>query len=468
MDAFFDSDLSIDLSIADMDRFFYSFKIPHISKEFDLLKISDNLCLNIELKSKVKKEGAIRNQLLRNQYYLSYLKRNLKLYCIVTDTMKCYELLNNEIRQVELSTILLQIKNFSNAYDTIDELFKPSAYLVSPLNAPEDFLQGNYFLTQQQEKIKREISDKGFSGRVVHITGKAGTGKTLLIYDLAKTFSDKGEKTLIIACCKLPQSSQLKIQEKIENLKIISPKQLKEINLDDYSYIFVDETQRIYKGDFDLIYHSLENTPKHRVCIFSSDPDQILSNKEKNRDIISSNLKKCHIDKEYELSKIYRANPEISAFISHVIDLKSKKIVPTDYRGIDILYANTVQEACRIIGYYKDKGYIFINYSRSNFEPSSYDDYEAYEDYDVHHIIGQEFDKVIMVMNSSFYYDKDGVLQGHIHPNPDFLYTKLLYQGLTRAKECLAIVIVNDRKLFNKILSIISPPNLEDTNSPQN
>lgn len=33
------------------DGFIYGYTIPQLNKEFDLLKISDDLCLNIELKS---------------------------------------------------------------------------------------------------------------------------------------------------------------------------------------------------------------------------------------------------------------------------------------------------------------------------------------------------------------------------------------------------------------------------------
>lgn len=51
------------------------------------------------------------------------------------------------------------------------------------------------------------------------------------------------------------------------------------------------------------------------------------------------------------------------------------------------------------------------------------------EDFDTHHVIGQEFDKVVMLLDSSFYYDENGTLQGIPHPNPDYLYPNLFYQG---------------------------------------
>ena len=72
-----------------------------------------------------------------------------------------------------------------------------------------------------------------------------------------------------------------------------------------------------------------------------------------------------------------------------------------DYSNVQLNYANTTQEAQNILEYYRNKGYIFINYSKSNYESSPYAIYE--EDYDTHHVIGQEFDKVVMLMDSSFF-----------------------------------------------------------------
>lgn len=423
------------------------------------MKITDNLCLNIELKSKDVGEEKIREQLLKNRYYLSPLKRGLKLYSVVTDTMKCYELFNGELKQVELAEILTQIKELSmNCSNMIDDLFRPSSYLVSPLNKPEEFLQGNYFLTNQQKEIKKKIIDVSSSGgMLLSLSGKAGTGKTLLIYDLAKHFSNSG-KTLIIHCQKLPSNFYEKIK-KIENLNIIEVKDLRNINLSDYSYIFVDESQRIYSDQFKQICAS----KRDRLVIFSFDSEQILSQKEKDRNIVSQ-LKEIS-EEEFELTDKIRTNEEVSNFISHVMDLKSQDEVFDAYPDIDLRYADDYQEVYDILDYYHNKGYTFINYSKSNksnVKPNPYWLYYGAEDYDTHHVIGQEFDNVVMLMDSSFYYDENGTLQGKTHPNPDYFYNKLFYQGATRARERLAIVVIKNPELFKKMVAIIKPANLEN------
>ena len=56
-------------------RFFYSYQIPKLGKEFDLLQIKDDQIINIELKSGAVSEEAIRKQLMQNRYYLSVLIR---------------------------------------------------------------------------------------------------------------------------------------------------------------------------------------------------------------------------------------------------------------------------------------------------------------------------------------------------------------------------------------------------------
>ena len=46
-------------------RFFYSFQVPRLGKEFDLLQIKDDQIVNIELKSGKVSDEAVRKQLLQ-------------------------------------------------------------------------------------------------------------------------------------------------------------------------------------------------------------------------------------------------------------------------------------------------------------------------------------------------------------------------------------------------------------------
>lgn len=454
---FVDALLAAGVSLDECDGFFYSFHIPQIGKEFDLLKFTDRLCLNIELKSTAVSEEQILCQLLKNRHYLSHLGKRLALYSVVTDSMSCYKLsLNDELVNMDFGEIVSTVRQIKTGYTGhIDNLFRASNYLVSPLNNPSRFIQGEYFLTHAQEQVKKNVLsgvDSAFLSAYFHITGKPGTGKTLLLYDIAKTLSKNG-KTVIIHCGKL-SPGQYKIRNEIDNLNIVSISELRDesFSLSDYTYILVDESHRIYTEQFDAICDSANKNDQ--ICIFSSDPEQVLSASETRNDIVAK-IEALHLDGQFTLSEKIRTNRELHSFIMCMKDLNHRPKVPMDYSSVVLNYANTTQEAQYLLAYYRSKGFKFINYTKSNYEPSPFSAYA--EDFDTHHVIGQEFDKVVMLLDSSFFYDEDGKLQGIPHPNPNYLYPNLFYQGVTRVREELSLIVVNAPELFEKVASIVAP-----------
>ena len=78
-----------------LNNFYYSYTIPHIGKEFDLLKISDDKILNIELKSEDVGLERIKTQLLRNYNYLKYLSKEMYLFTFISNTKEFYKLDEN-------------------------------------------------------------------------------------------------------------------------------------------------------------------------------------------------------------------------------------------------------------------------------------------------------------------------------------------------------------------------------------
>ena len=219
--------------------------------------------------------------------------------------------------------------------------------------------------------------------------------------------------------------------------------------IDEYKYVLLDESHRIYPQQFDAICSKAASEGK--VCVFSSDPGQVLSQCE-GRNAIAQKIHALPLAGDFKLSEKIRTNKELASFITAARNLSKKPHCKMDYSNVDVVYANTVEEAKSIICYYRNNGYVFINYSKSNCQYSPYAQYE--EDYDTHHVIGQEFDNVFMLMDQSFYYDKDDRLQGIPHPNPDYLYPNLFYQGVSRVREKLALIIVDTPLLFEKITSI--------------
>ena len=123
-----------------------------------------------------------------------------------------------------------------------------------------------------------------------------------------------------------------------------------------------------------------------------------------------------------------------------------------NYPNVELNYADTVAEAQNLLEYYRSKEYVFINYTQPSCCGSPYADYE--EDFDTHHVVGREFKNVVMLMDDSFYYDENHLLQGIPHPDPDYLYPNLFYQGVTRVQEKLALIVIRAPELFQNISTI--------------
>lgn len=449
-----DSLLRSGIDVQRLENFFWGFKIPQIGKEFDLLKFTDNLCLNLELKSTSVPDEQITDQLLRNRYYLRHLGKKLTLFSVVTDDMTCYRLTcRDELEIVDFSVVVNEVKRHSEqSLNHIDDLFNASDYLVSPLNTPEKFIQGEFFLTQQQEQIKKDVLqliERAPEKAFFHITGKPGTGKTLLLYDIAKSLSKKG-RTVIIHCGKLSYG-QNRISNEVANLSVVPASELRtnKFSLSEYAFVLIDECHRFYPQQFD--YVCKETIENRLTCIFSSDPEQVLSSTEKKNRIVEK-IDSLDLNGKFCLSEKIRMNHELHSFILQMKNLNHRPQKKMNYPNVDLNYANTTAEAQLLIEYYRNEGYVFINYSKSNRNHSPYEQYE--EDFDTHHVIGQEFDKVLMLMDKSFYYDDNGYLCGISHPNPDYLYPNLFYQGITRVRDKIALIIIDAPSLMKKIASI--------------
>ena len=165
-----------------VDCFFLGYCIPRIGKEFDLLRFSEHICVNIELKNRSTEETVLR-QLLRIRYYLRALDRTLYLFTYIATEDRLYTLKNGALAEgswEELAS-LLRLPPETEVKDP-DLLFRPERYLISPVYTPNRFLTGEYFLTGHQEAIRNEILQS--DARLFGIEGRSGTGKTLLLYDL--------------------------------------------------------------------------------------------------------------------------------------------------------------------------------------------------------------------------------------------------------------------------------------------
>lgn len=451
-------DLLLDsgITIESFENFFTSYIIEQIGKEFDLLKIDkDNLVLNIELKSEDVGQDTIQKQLRRNRYYLKHVAPDVRLYTFIDSSKELYRYTESGLECVGIEDLKDTMQLFEESLSQdIESLFKANNFLISPLNTPKKFMSGDYFLTNQQQEIREKVmeliltNDKEY---ILGITGKAGTGKTLLLYDIVKEVSEKGEQCCLIHSGILCDGHK-SLNRKWKNVDIISAKDLNGEGhkiLKQYQYIFVDESQRIYEATFRKIIDEVVSESK--VAVFAYDYVQSLSKTEVRRNI-PEKLHEVNGFIEYMLSDKIRTSKEIASFTRTMMNLNNRARGYMDYSNIEVLFANNTEEAFEIINLYNKKEYIFISYTQSLYYRNSIDLYPS--SHDTHHVIGQEYDKVMIMMDRNFRYDSERRIQGKEHPNPDLLFYKLLYQAISRARENLCILVVENYQLFCDILSI--------------
>lgn len=115
-----------------------------------------------------------------------------------------------------------------------------------------------------------------------------------------------------------------------------------------------------------------------------------------------------------------------------------------------VIYEPNKTEALKRAKKLEKEGYTYIS-----FTPSFYNhelDYQKSE-HNTHNVIGQEFEGVCMLLDYSWRYENRR-LTGKIHPNPDYLFEQLLYQGLTRVRSKLALVICS-KEVLSSVLPLL-------------
>lgn len=220
----------LDCSSENFDGFIYNYVIPQLNKEFDLIKITKNDCIDIELKSCSIEKVKIKSQLIQNRYYLKMLgKENYYLFTYISDENKLYQLIEEGLVLVPIDTLINILNNKYRQVLDLDEIYTPKNILVSPLNDTKKFLDDKYILTEHQRNIEIQIENyietNPTNYRFVGLTGGPGTGKTLLIYDLAKILSRS--KRILLVHSGILCEGHTKLNEALNNVKIVAAKELK-------------------------------------------------------------------------------------------------------------------------------------------------------------------------------------------------------------------------------------------------
>ncbi len=438
-----------------LDGFYFSYVIEHIGKEFDLLKIArDGSCiLNIELKSEMTGEERIKKQLEQNRYYLSHIAGTIYSFTYVMETGQLYQM--NEkgyLKTCELSDLAAALKKKALADsldDGIDSFFKAAEYLISPIASPEEFLQGRYFLTNQQFDFRRRILSylqegcDGAKSPVISISGIAGTGKTLLLLDLGVQLSRK-HRVLFIHSGPL-RRGHLLIDQRLKHVDIIGKGQAAAADLSGYDYLLIDEADYLEEDIWEAL---LDKASIRRIpVILAYDPHELLTSSPAVKSAAQSSPESTTQSSpsarfapvstlQLAFSGNVRINRPVYSFLRTLLR-PADRSGRADYSCIDVVYANDRTERKLLEEYYKKKGYVYVSMAGGD------ENEEA--------VIAREYDKVFMVLDNHFYYDEAQHLRCSVNEEEAL---RLLYEGLSRTRENLCLLVCGNIELFEKVLSV--------------
>ncbi|WCE94576.1 DNA/RNA helicase domain-containing protein [Acidithiobacillus ferriphilus] len=434
----------------DFNWFFVGYKIPQIGKEFDLLRFGRDSIINLELKSASTPEN-INKQLKRNRYYLSYMGKEVHNLTYVSRDNKLYILdRENELSEVDFSYLGDLLRNQKVDYiENIDELFNPSSYLVSPFNSTAKFIEGCYFLTAQQEDIKCQVMQSLLDKRrynFISITGSAGTGKTLLVYDIVKTLNEENKNPLLIHCGNLNEGQH---SLNINGWVIIPIKHLESYNLLEYDAVIIDEAQRIYPNQLDKVIEQIKQGTGS--CIFSYDKVQTLAKSEENNDI-DSKIKEINQIYTYILSEKIRTNKEISTFIKMLFNSKRNLPNPSN-TNIELNYFKSPESAKEYLETLDKCEWEVLRFTPSQHNSEYHEKYSDVTKKTSHKVIGQEFDGVAVIIDKYFSYNEYGKLiyRGRAYYDPE----KMLFQNITRTRKKLKLVVIDNEEILARCMVIV-------------
>ncbi len=424
------------------EGYVFSFRIPQISAEFDLLKICDDAVINIELKSEDVGTDRIARQLKRNRHYLSPLERRVHLFTFVSNEGSLFELDGNQHLQ---STSFQRLAEVLAATDkpyqgVVEDLFAASNYLVSPLNDTRRFLEGSYFLTNHQAQIKASFVtscvEATASSEVAPPTfivyGSAGTGKTLLLYDLARTLG-KTRRACVIHCGQLCEGHRL-LEQGQTSFAIVTPDEIEQQRLEECGAILVDEAQRLTTSQLERI---VTRAAQARVALYLSLDRQQMPT-EANRDLAAERVVRttCPHASIWELSRKIRTNRELVGFIRTLFDLRGSRTTNRT-NHVKVACASSAKGAQALVDAFRDDGYQYIAFAPIAGAP---DVIQMADCPDTYTVVGQEFNAVVMAVGPSFSMDNN-------------LHRQLLYQGITRARSHIALVVYDNDEFLARVLA---------------
>lgn len=449
------------------EAFYYGYKNNRaINQEFDLLKFNLNTTLNIELKSDYSNGGKqkLKDTLKRQNHILLNCTKNVINYAYVLSDEKLYRLVScdyngknkdYELVESDFSSLIQEIPNEYIEYNKLENIV-PEDLMLSPYSEPQKFVERSYYLNQKQDEIVNRILKS--KSRYHCISGGAGTGKSLVLFDIANKFLKLGKSVVLVFCGKLEDFNEL---SRIHKFDILDIKSICEdfSLLKKYDVVLVDEFQRVREEQYDfLINLDVE------VVVYSVDKNQTLHPTEILLDI-ETKLKKDKRIANYYLGDKIRQNNEMSWFIKKLLKPNDNNIQPTNYDKVTVKYFAEKKSAFF---------YIEQKSSHDHFVPIELTEYKTkltgkkqrenflLNSKNIHDVVGKEYDNVIVVFDEYISYDEEtaklisNYKESIDYSNYPYDEYNCYFEALTRVRDRLEIVVINNHKLYKKVLEILN------------
>ncbi|MBO4338228.1 MAG: hypothetical protein J5842_09170, partial [Lachnospiraceae bacterium] len=373
----------------------------------------------------------------------------------------------------ELADVLAQQKDCYEGH--IEELFREEDYLISPLTDPDRFLRREYFLTSQQRDIRHHILKRISSpgGAILRefsmsaFTGLPGTGKSILLYDIAMQLSRRESVCLLHIGAYEKELKQLDRRLKRVDFYYCDP--LEKLDLEkEYSAILIDEGHRLSADLYEDIINLAEKWQVPVIATFDKEDAVPKENGQVYGGALILETPGCI---SYKLTNRIRLNSELSSFISSLMRIKGRSHRAA-YPSVSLSFANDEKEAARLLCSYVKEGYRYIHNGRTDIDtegvfvpgPGVGDAASLQGDEGQGALCGiaideavcKEYDKVIMLMDEAFFYDDDGYLRER-NTVDDIAGTgaRNLYHGLSRAKKRIAIIVKQNTDVFDSLLHVL-------------
>ena len=155
----------------------------------------------------------------------------------------------------------------------------------------------------------------------------------------------------------------------------------------------------------------------------------------------------------YKLTNRIRLNSELSNFIACVMRIRGRNN-RRDYPSVMLVYANDAREAGILLESFAGEDYVYIRDSAL----SQPDTGARIESVDAMEATCKEFDRVVMLLDETFYYDEDGYLRSIDTVKDDRV--RNVYHGLGRAKKKIALIVKENGQVFDGILDVLQKRDL--------